>query len=628
MFEASDDEYAAYDFSEFTEHDLKQIDDGLARMAPGGPKITIELEPSSLGVGSQRNDVSTSAEKRSERGGTDPVLSPLQKYRRAGVLSVTDLASLAWCEVQFDYGLRQRRSRPLASRPDSFVSAKGKEIFVEKAVAARNDVTTKQGRAIHKHLELEIRAEELPVDVTSEEEHWALRCGLDSALNLPSILICLTGSSLVNMLASLRCILLEGFTREMPVFGVLQNEVVVGIIDEVVRRPQVQPVPPKRHHASSSTTPKSKKMRRSPSPSQPAITEFFSNENIPFSAADSELDLAEGSVAPHSDVPIIPSARSPCILHLIDTKTRRSNSLPSHQDTLPSRIQLMLYYRLLRDLTSTSPPFDFASFWRRLDVNPSATFSTRFLIQAELAAENDEWTTSCLNDLARSWTEMVQALDICGVDTTLEIIYRLQPQQSQEPNWKSGRKGKGKMQSRSNLVVTQEELDLARAIEASLDDLSRGSSRETGGPGIVEANGRAAAPVSSSFKEAPSVGDTPEGSDVEGPSVENNITIGTSVKDDSDTTDTLLSAAERQKILQHNFEIRDLSIIGVKDFVYDEQILDDHLTRALQWWRGDREPEGVSLEDARRCRSCEYETHCEWRQQKALEILAWRHDRR
>lgn len=50
------------------------------------------------------------------------------------------------CEVQFDYGLRQKRSRPLEMRPDSFVSASGKEISVEKTVAIKNDAITKKGK--------------------------------------------------------------------------------------------------------------------------------------------------------------------------------------------------------------------------------------------------------------------------------------------------------------------------------------------------------------------------------------------------------------------------------------------------------------------------------------------------
>jgi len=48
--------------------------------------------------------------------------------------------------VQFDYGLRQGRSRALANRPDSFVSAEGKVIMVDKKVAGVNEKVLERGR--------------------------------------------------------------------------------------------------------------------------------------------------------------------------------------------------------------------------------------------------------------------------------------------------------------------------------------------------------------------------------------------------------------------------------------------------------------------------------------------------
>ena len=50
------------------------------------------------------------------------------------------------CGVQFDYGLRQGRSLALARRPDSFVSAGGKEMMVDKNVAKVRDKALKRGR--------------------------------------------------------------------------------------------------------------------------------------------------------------------------------------------------------------------------------------------------------------------------------------------------------------------------------------------------------------------------------------------------------------------------------------------------------------------------------------------------
>jgi hypothetical protein len=59
---------------------------------------------------------------------------------------MNDRAPHKRCEVQFDYGLRQGRSLALADRPDSFVSAKGKVIAVEKKVAEVNEKVLEHGR--------------------------------------------------------------------------------------------------------------------------------------------------------------------------------------------------------------------------------------------------------------------------------------------------------------------------------------------------------------------------------------------------------------------------------------------------------------------------------------------------
>jgi len=118
--------------------------------------------------------------------------------------------SPAWCEVQFDYGLRQKRFKKLEERPASFTSAEGKKIFVEKKVAAQNDRSVQRGKSVHKQLEKEIRPVEVHVDIVTEEERWALR--------------------LVNLLSGIHSLLTLGCTREMPVFGVVHDHIVVGII--------------------------------------------------------------------------------------------------------------------------------------------------------------------------------------------------------------------------------------------------------------------------------------------------------------------------------------------------------------------------------------------------------------
>ncbi|WWD17635.1 hypothetical protein CI109_102076 [Kwoniella shandongensis] len=62
------------------------------------------------------------------------------------------------------------------------------------------------------------------------------------------------------------------------------------------------------------------------------------------------------------------------------------------------------------------------------------------------------------------------------------------------------------------------------------------------------------------------------------------------------------------------------SIIGKTRFTHSPTLLAAHLESVLQFWMGEREPNGVSLEETRRCGWCEFEEGCEWRLKKAEEI--------
>ena len=59
------------------------------------------------------------------------------------------MLAYARCEVQFDYGLRQRRYKKLADRPTSFVTAEGKTINVDGSVAAVNDQIQTKGKVMY-----------------------------------------------------------------------------------------------------------------------------------------------------------------------------------------------------------------------------------------------------------------------------------------------------------------------------------------------------------------------------------------------------------------------------------------------------------------------------------------------
>ncbi|KAI0766401.1 exonuclease V [Trametes elegans] len=668
---SSSDEFDSYDFSEFTAQDFEHIDamvlahvqknstppamspyhqSGTTRgytphvgaVGSGGPRVEIDFE-GAKGADSRRllKGIKFNAPGRR---------TPFEQFRRWNILSVTDLVGPSWCEVQFDYGLRQQRYKKLEDRPSSFVTSEGKTITVVQDVATENDRTAARGKSVHKVLEREVQPETVSVEITSPEERWALRL------------------------------------REMPVFGIVHNQVVTGIIDEIVRRPTTMDESAASQAAGTSSPNKraapsglpatpvhlsSKRTKHATPADQPQITAFFPS---------GRQDGTHGR--PVRDV-------GQYILHLSDTKTRTRPSLPPDEDTFASRIQLMLYHRLLSSLFSyatprvhASEPLNLSVLWRRVGVNPSRRFSDSFIAQAGLAppssSQGDDLSSkqscltglNCLNDLATAWKHTVEALNVSEIDTGLTLVYREQIRRS--------RFGNKQKTTEDTSQSAQEEADLAAAIQASVSDLDAGtggdeglaraiyeslkdslkSSHWTQGPSDISihpfgapfsakpylatlettvhsphatmVNSETAShdpPITESLEESLSRGCIREGhasgTGTHYPTGERGRTV---VPDDGNKTapaspakaDELVEAEESMTVAELNVEAR---IIGTKQFQLDNRLLDNYLTRVLQWWYGQRPPEGVDVELTRRCRTCEYREGCEWREKKAQEAI-------
>ena len=52
--------------------------------------------------------------------------------------------------------------------------------------------------------------------------------------------------------------------------------------------------------------------------------------------------------------------------------------------------------------------------------------------------------------------------------------------------------------------------------------------------------------------------------------------------------------------------------IGHKTFVFNPDFLKSYLEDNLAWWRGERDARGVELQEAWKCRSCDFRDDCEW----------------
>lgn len=53
-------------------------------------------------------------------------------------------------------------------------------------------------------------------------------------------------------------------------------------------------------------------------------------------------------------------------------------------------------------------------------------------------------------------------------------------------------------------------------------------------------------------------------------------------------------------------------LLGHKSFHFNPQFLHAYLSEALAWWRGQRDANGVRLEEAWKCRSCDFRHECDW----------------
>lgn len=62
--------------------------------------------------------------------------------------------------------------------------------------------------------------------------------------------------------------------------------------------------------------------------------------------------------------------------------------------------------------------------------------------------------------------------------------------------------------------------------------------------------------------------------------------------------------------------------IDTHDFPYSEAAMKDYLSHYMPWWRGERKADGVQIEEAFKCRTCEFVGDCTWRQEMDAQRVA------
>ncbi|KAI6759390.1 hypothetical protein HG530_010070 [Fusarium avenaceum] len=228
--------------------------------------------------------------------------SPLQRFRSypKRPLTVTDLTSGAWCELQYWYTLTLlpggRRTRTAAM---------------------------KQGSKIHQKLEDEVHTT-VQIDIMSKEDGFGLK--------------------LWNLVQGLRTLRQTGLTRELEVWGIVDENLVNGIIDSV--------------------------SHENPNPEFEA--ELSSQESESNQRQSSLTDYFPPKITGHTN-------RSQPKVYLTDVKTRGSFSPVSNAQLRPAKIQLLLYHQFLSDMAAGK--LDFLKVFRRYGLDPDDNFSDTFIAQ-------------------------------------------------------------------------------------------------------------------------------------------------------------------------------------------------------------------------------------------------------
>ncbi|KIJ31611.1 hypothetical protein M422DRAFT_53300 [Sphaerobolus stellatus SS14] len=472
--------------------------------------------------------------------------SPFRLYR-TNHLSVTDLVSPAWCEVQFEYGLHQESWRKVEDRPPTFITRKGKKITVVKEIAVAADEVRKAGQVAHHNLRGEIHGSPKRATTYTEKERMALRC--------------------------VESLLTTGKCREFPVMGFIQEQ-----YDEIHLHPIFQEnttkTPLKR--SASATPPSSSRRLTKPLRSNDCATSTLENFSLAIPRTPTSRAIPEGNdLTSASDKP----PQKTHFLYLIDDKTKDTSSVSQNSATFSNKMQLMAYKHILENLVSLSTPFDFNRLWEHLGLNSTERFSTAF--KRELAPKIGEGDIpKSLQDCQELWTNAIHSLNVNGhvsqdmpkdaVHPNLTLVYRLR-EKAKETRQRWQRDGTPTLPDLEDRLLYQD-LELQQAMLASFASFEAEV--------ISRTNEQALEPTTPS------------------------LVSRSETEDNSDSKETGNRTGD---------------IIGVIQFNHNDAVFNEHIRNTLKWWYGLRDPIGASEGKTGRCRICEYEMGCEWREAKANE---------
>ena len=400
------------------------------------------------------NQPSMFLERNVETRSTSPDLrTPLQRFRTKPqkALSVTDLVSPSWCELQYWYTLTKHGRK-------------------------RQTPAMKQGSAIHKTLEDQVH-QTVKVDIQTKEDAWGLR--------------------IWNIIQGLKTLRETGMTRELEVWGVVNGQVINGVIDELTY------ICPDRELEEDGAVKVlyGHQNMFSPIANQSSITSFLEpkGDHEPCQKVMKDLRTMRKKTSK---------------VYITDVKTRGIRSIPKGPAFRPTFMQLMLYHMLLSNLATNKIDADI--IFDRYGLDANTKFSDSFI--AQLGGFSDTFYDAPFD------SSHYQS----PPDLTQDVVQILLDHNSLGRLW--------------TLMIQEFQLTMPTGVQ-SLGNVLKAEYR-----------------------------------------------------DQSDGT-----------------------ILGIKTFLYDGSLIQEYVEDELRWWNGDREAQGVTMEEAYKCRSCEFAEGCSWRVAKVEE---------
>lgn len=429
----------------------------------------------------------------------------------------------------------------------------------------------KQGSAVHQALEDEIHVT-VPVEITKKEDSWGLR--------------------IWNIIQGLQTLRETGMTRELEIWGSVGGEIVNGVIDELSYE-----CPDPGLEEAGQNAPGNKHVEPPIPEYQASIRDYLvtSEHRIQGQSLPEALTLStsfgQGTRKSAQD--------NEKKIYITDVKTRQTPTLPTGSAILPTLVQLHLYHHMLENLAQGT--FSLSQLSERYNFDINETFSDGFIAQiGGLGGEMDLKQYARLSE---------------GGFNTAELEETDLPTSSEDP---------------MDILLQHNSL-------ASLWEYMMGQLRLT----FIYPNSS-----TSTLHDEPSSSAT--GSSIpEDPTIPPPSSLSQLPQPPSHPTrlSPILTARYISTNYRHlggnnNTSSNDggeadedppqprPSILGSKSILFNPSFLTSSLYASLGFWRGEREPQGVEINDAWKCRVCEFRDECTWVKERDEAVLKEVRERR